>query len=107
MSHLKHLVRRGLDSGHQVVRGVGHLLHIGKVVHRIPIEHHLAHLDQWVILVRPHLHKKTGVRSDGALCLQKVTNKNKQTNKTVAIRYSSFHNITTGTYHEFYTTYFI
>lgn len=54
-SYLKHFVGRRLNTGNKVGWRESCLLHLCKVVCRIPVQHHLAHWDQRVLLVRPHL----------------------------------------------------
>src|SRR6266576_898760 len=50
---LKHLVRREANSGNDIRRGEGGLLHLCEVVLRITIELHYANLDQWVVSLGP------------------------------------------------------
>ena len=52
---LQHLVGRRLHARDHVSRREGDLLHVGKVVGGILVEHELAHRMQRILLVRPHL----------------------------------------------------
>jgi len=56
--YLQHLVRAGLHPEGHVAGVEGHLLHLGKVVAGVPVEHQFAHRDQRVFLVGPHLRRQ-------------------------------------------------
>ena len=64
-SHLKHLVWAGLDARNEVVGREGGLLHLGEVVPRVPVEDHLADLDERVLGLAPDLGQVE--RVEGAL----------------------------------------
>ena len=51
----QHLVRARPDPRNHVARLDGQLLDLGVVVGRVPVKGHLAHLDEWIVRVRPHL----------------------------------------------------
>ena len=52
---LQHLVGREADAGHDVGGVERRLLDLGEVVFGVAVQLHHAHLDQRVVLVRPHL----------------------------------------------------
>nr|GEU28579.1 hypothetical protein [Tanacetum cinerariifolium] len=54
-ARLQHLVGRKTHARHHVGRRESRLLHFRKIVFRIAIEFQHAHVDQRVVLVRPHL----------------------------------------------------
>ena len=51
----QHLVRAESGPWHHIVWLEGRLLHLGVVVGDVPVQRHLADLDQRVVRVRPHL----------------------------------------------------
>ena len=51
----QHLVRARRDAGYEVRRREGGLLDLREVVLRVAVEGHLAHMDERVVAVRPHL----------------------------------------------------
>ena len=69
-SSLEHLVRRGLDPGNHVRGSEGNLLHFGKVVLRVAVEHHAADLDEWEGGVRPDLGDIEGIEGVGCSLLR-------------------------------------
>ena len=52
---LQHLVRTGFDSGNQVGRGKGRLLHFGEVVAWVAVQVELAHFHQGIVAMGPNL----------------------------------------------------
>ena len=62
---LQHLVRAGLNPGHQVGRTEGDLLHLGEVVGRVPVQSQPAHWDERELPVRPDLGQVEGVEGPG------------------------------------------
>ena len=52
---LQHLVRRRADAGHQIARCERGLLHVLVPVDRVAVQFELAHFDQRVVALRPHL----------------------------------------------------
>jgi hypothetical protein len=52
---LQHLVRAGFNAGHQVGGAEGDLLHFGKVVLGVAVQHQLADRDQWEFSMGPNL----------------------------------------------------
>lgn len=57
-SALQHFIGTRLDTGNHVCRIKGQLFHVGEVVFRIAIQHQLAYLYQWELLMRPNLQRK-------------------------------------------------
>lgn len=67
---LQHLVRTGLDAGHQVRRTKCDLLHLGEVVERVAVQHEPAYRNQRELALRPHLREKMDIK------LAKLSNTN-------------------------------
>src|SRR3990170_1661962 len=60
---LEHLVRRCTNSWHEIGRGEGGLLHLGKVIFRVAVKHHAAYGNGWIICVRPDLGDVEGIEA--------------------------------------------
>ena len=58
---LEEFVRREADAGHHMGGGEGGLLHLGKVVFGVAVEHQLAHFNQREFLMTPDLGDIEGV----------------------------------------------
>ncbi len=54
-SSLKHLIGRGLYSGHEIRRFVRHLFDFREIVLRVAVENHFSDFDKRVVFVRPNL----------------------------------------------------
>ncbi len=60
---LQHLVRAEADPGHDVGRAEGGLLDLGEIILGVAVQHHLADLEQRIVLVRPHLGEVEGIQA--------------------------------------------
>ena len=54
-ARLQHLVRAGRNAPHNVGGRKGGLLDFGVIIFRVAVELADAHLNQWIVLVRPDL----------------------------------------------------
>ena len=68
---LQHLVRAGLNAGHQVGRTEGDLLHLSEVVARVPVQRDPPNLYERELSVRPHLGQVEGVEGPGLGLLER------------------------------------
>ena len=57
----EHAVGRQAHARHQVGRVEGELFDLGEIIHRIPVEDEISHVDQGVVLVRPGFGQVEGV----------------------------------------------
>ena len=67
-AHLQHLIRRGLNTRHHVGGTESDLLHLGKVVLGVPVQHNPAHRDPGVLCLGPDLRGKDGGEEGSLLC---------------------------------------
>ena len=57
----EHAVGRQAHTRHQIGRVEGELFDLGEIIHRIPIEDEISHVDQGIVLVRPGFGQVEGV----------------------------------------------